>query len=155
MVGRRSQSLACPTLRLAEGVGTAPSRIAAKMTAMSETEGHFNLGSGWPPWKEEPNKKPNEEPQRRPDPIRLAVMMLMGALLGRFLYTTPVVFNRLDAWIRWGPFVYIASGAMFGLAAELYRRSNEASWRRITLAVVLTLGTLILISAALSVANRP
>lgn len=49
---------------------------------MSEREEHFNLGSGWPPWKDEPIDKR----ERLRLAVRLALFIAVAALVGANLW---------------------------------------------------------------------
>jgi hypothetical protein len=52
--------------------------------------------------------------------IRLTVWMLVGVLVG--VAFAPAVGNSLDPWFRWRPLICTVSGALAGLAVELFRR---------------------------------
>jgi hypothetical protein len=84
---------------------------------MSELEDHFHLELGWPPWKDEPfDEKTKWVPH--PDPIRLAVYMIGGALVG-YAAGQPQPGNGLDPLYRLAPYPQMLIWSIVGLLCYL------------------------------------
>jgi len=66
----------------------------------------------------------SDEPERPSHTIRLAAWMLGGVAMGRAL--APLGGNGLDWWFQAAPLIYTISGALVGLAIEIFRRFLEA-----------------------------
>ena len=69
---------------------------------------------------------PRKSHFKRGHPIRLTILMLVGALIGNIF--SPAVGDALDPWHRAAPYVDAIIGSLIGLAVELcvrYRISVE------------------------------
>ena len=65
----------------------------------------------------------SDEPAREPKTshtIRLTASMLAGALVG--VIFCPAAGSGWDSWFRAAPLTYTVTGALCGLAVELFRR---------------------------------
>jgi hypothetical protein len=62
----------------------------------------------------------DEAKKPKSDPIRLAVLMLSGALIG--FVGAPVVGNGLDFWWYARPYAQALVGAIIGLTIEVFIR---------------------------------
>jgi hypothetical protein len=85
---------------------------------MSEPEGRFHLEFGdWPPWKDMPS---DQEPKvvPRSDPIRLAVYMISGALVG-YAAGQPQPGNLLDPMHALAPYPQMLVWSIIGLLCYL------------------------------------
>jgi len=92
----------------------------------------------------------SDEPKKRSHTIRLAVWMLMGAVLAGTVFTPPVG-NALDPRFRAAPLICAVYGALAGLAVELFRRFLDYPINRETKRELFVLGLFVVWFAALCI----